>query len=249
MSEPICTVREVPIPEFPPTGPSPFSKYMLPPLAAGGAIPPFFYGFIRKSALQRSLPVPALSLARVAIEGIKASPTVAALVGTQLIVQKEVEARLSRSPVENNLRNMIASSAIVATASVPLLAIFNGQTVGMSPLQSLRAISPLQAGAINLKELTFLFSVRVSGPLSDMMKKVAGDNRATTVGSHFLAGAIGSYVGHPGDTILTWSQNNMSVRNELKNCGVRSLMRGAHSKAAAVGGFTVLYNLIKERLS
>lgn len=109
-------------------------------------------------------------------------------------------------------------------------------------MKSLKSLSAKQTGAILLRETSFLFSLRVSGPLSAAMKQHFGENKAVEFGSAFVSGTIGSLIGHPADTALTLWQKGMKVEK------LRHTMRGAPAKALAVGGFSVCYKLVNKLL-
>ncbi|MBS3904359.1 MAG: hypothetical protein KGZ39_03430 [Simkania sp.] len=222
------------------------APYLIPPAAASAAIVPVFYGFIAKSALQVGAPIPKMPIIEVLKGGFKAAPTIGAIVGTQIAVQKAVEKVLAKGSHGDqetaSSARILASSMIVGGASAPALAVFNGQTMGRSIVESLKKLTAKQAGAIVVRETSFLFSLRISDPLGRAMKQVGGDNKAVEYGAAFTSGAIGSVIGHPADTALTLWQRNIQIDS------FRSLMRGSPVKAVAVGGFAVCYKFIKEKL-
>ncbi|MBS0652510.1 MAG: hypothetical protein JSR39_03175 [Verrucomicrobia bacterium] len=219
-----------------------------PIFAAAGAIVPPYYFFVRKSWEQQGKPVPSMTMREVVMGGVKASPTIGTIVGTQMIVQTFVEkalakARKSGEDQPPGFWAMFGSSAIVGGISAPLLAIFNGQTMGLSPTQSLSALSPKQVAAIVTRETSFLFSLRISDPVSKKMKQIAGDNKAVEYSSAALSGGIGSLIGHPADTALTLWQKGIKV------VSLQQLMRGAASKSIGVAGFSVCYKALKDVLA
>jgi hypothetical protein len=223
-----------------PNGWSSYVPYAIPPLAASAAIVPVFYGFEAKSALQLGNSYPRMTPHYALRSGLKASPTIGAIVGTQMIVQKGIEEKLSQDG-NRGFYTMLASSMLVGTVSAPLLAIFNGQTMGRSPMDSLQGLSLKQSGAIIARETSFLFSVRVSEPVSKSMKEMGGDHPLIEHGAAFLTGMIGSVCGHPADTALTLWQNG-------RNMAVSQSMRGAIPKALACGGFTAIYRWINQTM-
>lgn len=216
--------------------------YATPPAAAAFAIIPVYYGFVAKSAQQIGKPIPRMTLYEAFKGGLKASPTIGAIVGTQMIVQSVAEKMLMKnSECKNNepdFFRMFASALMVGSISAPALAIFNGQTMGQTAKESLRRLSAKQAGAIVSRETSFLFSIRISDPVSNAMKSVFGDNKIVEYVSAFFSGAVGSIIGHPADTALTLWQNRMKVTH------ARQLMWGAPMKALATGGFAMCYKLI-----
>lgn len=224
---------------------SSITPYVVPPVAASAAIIPVFYGFIAKSAQQTGNPIPKMLVMSVFKEGFKAAPTIGVIVGTQMIAQNAVEKALKKNKTgqeKESFMTMLASSIIVGGVSAPTLAVFNGQTMGRSIQASLKELSPKQTMAIVTRETSFLFSLRISDPVGNAMKKVGGDNKAVEYFSAFVSGAIGSIVGHPADTALTRWQKGMKIEN------FRQLMAGAPMKAVAVGGFAMIYKLVKEIL-
>ncbi|MGK5594669.1 MAG: hypothetical protein ACSNEK_04845 [Parachlamydiaceae bacterium] len=219
-------------------------SYLTPPISASAAIVPFFYGFIAKSAQQMAQPLPKMTYREIFKEGLKVAPTVGFTVGAQMIAQHLTEKALSRKSKKSdqpNFRTMLASSTLVGTISAPALASFNGQIMRRSTLQSLKTLSPKQVGAIASRETSFLFSLRMSDPLCDTVKRWYA-NTAMEYSSVFISGAIGSLVGHPADTALTLWQQGRKIKTP------RQLMQGAPIKALAVGGFSVVYKLTKDAI-
>lgn len=215
--------------------------YVSPPVSAMGAIVPVFYGFIAKSALQKGLKIPFMTFKSALIAGVKASPSVGVLVGSQIITQDILERSLVRWFGNQSMSVMVVSSFLVGAASAPSLAVFNGytNTVKKTARESLRALSIRQTLAVAALETSFLLSIRFSNPLNEYMKERCGTNRVTDVAASFISGAIGSVVGYPADTTLTRLQNNLPIKP-------RDLMRGAPIKAVTLGCFTVLYNQAKD---
>jgi len=233
-----------------PSGPSTWFNWnqFNPIFAAAGAIVPPYYLFVVKSAYQQGKPAPSMTMREVLMGGVKAAPTIGTIVGTQMIVQAFVEkalvkARKNEEGQPPSFWTMLGSSAFVGGVSAPLLAIFNGQTMGLSPMQSLSALSAKQAAAIVTRETSFLFSLRVSEPISEELKQVAGDTKAVEYVSAALSGAIGSVVGHPADTALTLWQKGIKV------VSLPQLMRGAVPKSGAVAAFSLGYKTLSDVLA
>ncbi len=237
--------------------------YITPPLAASFAIVPVFYGFTAKSAQQLGEPIPnifkipygakfdevvkcmQMALKTEIKKGIKAAPTIGVIVGTQMIAQNLFEKALMKyngNQSEPNFASMVFSSIMVGVISAPSLAVFNGQTMNRTVKESLKALSAKQVMAIVSRETCFLFSLRISEPLSKAMKSVSGDNKATEYGSTFASGAIGSLISHPADTALTLWQKDMKVTSFHQS------MRGAPIKAITVGSFAIIYKIAKDAL-
>lgn len=220
------------------------SPYVTPPVAAAAAIVPVFYGFVMKSAQQQGDPIPRMKPMEAIKQGCKAAPTVGVIVGTQMVAQNIIESLLGGTNKEksSSFVSMLMSSMIVGAISSPALAVMNGQTMGRSIQASLRALSAKQVVAIVTRETSFLFSLRISTPVSETMKQICGDNPAVDYGATFVSGAIGSVIGHPADTALTLWQKNRKIKS------ARQLMGGAPVKAIAVGGFAMGYKGIKSIL-
>jgi hypothetical protein len=219
------------------------APYLIPPLAASVAIIPVFYGFVAKSAQQIGKPIPRMTIKEALKGGVQAAPTIGVIVGTQMIMQNAVEKALMENIGNNgkpSFTSMLVSSVIVGGISAPALAVFNGQTMGRTVTESLRSLSVKQTTAIVFRETSFLFSLIISGSVSEAMKRISGDNKAVEYSSAFVSGAIGSVIGHPADTALTLWQKGMKVE-----C-FRQSMRGAPMKALAVGGFSVFYKIAKD---
>ena len=218
--------------------------YIAPPIAASSAVTLVFYGFIAKSAQQLGNPIPRMGMKTALLEGCKAAPTIGVIIGTQMGAQKVAETALTplmkRSGEIPSFAPMFVSSMIVGALSAPALAVFNGQSMGQTVGKSLKLLNAKQTCAIVARETSFLFSIRVSEPVSEFMKHSCGDNKAVELGSTFATGAIGSLIGHPADTALTLWQKGRKVEN------FRQMMRGGPMKAATVGVFSIFYKMAKE---
>lgn len=219
------------------------SPYVVPPLAASAAIVPVFRDMVFKSAQQKGNPVPNMSFLTGFKEGIKAAPTVGAIVGTQLIIQRAIEKVLSGESNTKSMSSALASSAIVGIVSAPVLAVFNGQTMGWTVRESLRKFTVMQGMAIAVQETAFVGGLSVADQLAVMMREVFGNNKVVDYTAAFSAGAAGSLAGHPANTALTRWQSGLAVDS------FPQLMWGARRKAWAVGIFSVVYKLGKETLN
>jgi hypothetical protein len=198
---------------------------------------------VAKSAQQKGQSVPAMNFMASVRGGVKAAPTVGAIVGTQMVLQSLIEKALAGQSNAGSLSSTLASSAVVGTASAPVLAVFNGQTMGWTVRESLQKFSVKQGLAIALQETAFVGGLSVADRLAAAMRKRFGNNKAVDYTAAFVAGAAGSLAGHPANTALTRWQSGMTVDN------ARQLMWGSVRKARAVGGFSVLYKLGKEALN
>lgn len=219
------------------------APYLISPIAASIAIVPAFRDMAAKSALQKGIPVPYMTVRASIKEGIKVAPIVGVVVGTQMILQNIVEKVFSGESSTHNLSSTFASSAIVGTASAPVIAVFNGKTMGWTVCESLRRFSVPQGIVIAVQETAFVGGLSVADQLSLVMKKRFGNSKAVDYTAAFVAGAAGSLAGHPANTALTRWQSGLSVDS------VGQLMWGSLRKARAVGFFSIVYKLGKETLN
>ncbi len=213
------------------------------PVAASIAVIPVFYGFVAKSALQTNSPLPTFKATKVLINGLKASPTIGCVIGLQIFSQDVLEKLFTPALTEkkhSSFITMTTSSVGVAFLSVIPLAVFNGQSLNQSIIKTIRLLSLKQAAAIVTRETSFLFSLRVSGPIGQLMKEKMEDNSFIESSSIFATGVIGSLVGHPADTALTRLQKEMQLQ------GIRQLMKGSGTKAITIGVFTLIYQKTKK---
>lgn len=223
-----------------------FAPYVTPPIAAAAAIIPTFCGFVVKSAQQVGEQIPRMSVKEALKGGVRAAPTLGVIIGTQMVAQRAIEKALnnhSKREQPASFVTMLASAMVVGTISAPPLAVFNGQTRGHNAMKSLKELSMKKTGAIVTRETSFLFAIRISGPLGTAMRSAYGDNKAVEYSSAFVSGVIGSVIGHPADTALTLWQEGLKV------VSFRRLMRGAPIKAVTVGGFSLCYKLAQEILN
>jgi hypothetical protein len=232
---------------------SSLAPYVASPLAASAAIVPAFYDTIAKTAMQKGVPVPQISALQAIKGGVGAAPTVGAIVGVQMVLQGRVEKALEKTfpnlfggdSTRAKVGLTLASSAIVGGISSPFLAVYNGKTMvpPWSFKESLSKFSPKIAGAIVLQETGFVAGLAAADLVSIPMKKLFGDNKAVEYLAAATAGALGSLVGHAGNTALTRWQSGMVVDN------ISQLSWGALRKARANAVFSVAYKVGKEALT
>ncbi len=225
-----------------------WSSWITPPLAAGAAILPTYYGFAVKTAQQLQKPLPTMSALEALMGGIRLAPTVAGLVGTQMVLQNACERKLNQlfgNPEDQGatLIETAASSLLVGGMSAPGIAIFNGQAANQSPLASLRNLTVKQAAAISLQETAFVMGMSAGDHVYAFAKEYFGDNDSMKYGSSFITGAAGSLCGHPANTALTRWQNGLKVEN------IFQLGRGGPAKAIATGVFSMGFQIAKECLN
>lgn len=217
-------------------------EMVSPLISSASAIVPVYYGFLVKSALQLGNPIPKMSTLQKIKEGIKVSPMTSVIVGSQLVFQSAINKMLFKDNMPHSFSRTLLSSAIVAGVSAPLLTMFNGRTVGLSAKQSIRSMSSMQIAAIVLRETSFIFSLKVSGPLKEVMHQKDLKAKPYEIAASFLSGAIGSAIGHPADSALTLWQKGIKIQSAAL------LSRGLFTKSLAVGGFSVVYNLSEQTI-
>ncbi len=219
-------------------------NYVIPPFAAGASIIPLFRLFVYKSAEQAGKIKPNMPTIKWMQEGVKASPTIGFIVGSQIIIQRIVEQILfnKEEQQKDTFSKIFLSSMIVGALSAPSLAAFNAQTMKKPIIQSIKELSKKQLGAIMAREAGFLFSIRVSDPVSDTVREKLGNNPAAIYTAVFIGGVIGALCSHPADTYLTALQANVKVKS------LKDYMKGSFHRSVAVGLYSVLYKIFKECL-
>jgi hypothetical protein len=232
------------------------APYLVPPVAASVAIVPAFYDMVAKSAMQKGLPAPSMTL-QTLLQGIKGgvgtAPTVGAMVGAQMVFQGRVEQAFVKTfpklfAEDSNKAKAsltLASSAVVGGLSSPFLAVYNGKTMmpAWSVRESLSKFSLKQAGSITLQETGFVAGLAAADLVSVPMRQMFGDNKAVEYSAAALAGILGSLAGHAGNTALTRWQNGMTVDS------FKQLSWGSLRKARGNAVFAVVYKLVKEVLN
>jgi hypothetical protein len=219
------------------------APYVVPPTAASLAIVPVFRDMVAKSAQQKGQPVPAMTILEGVKAGIKAAPTVGGIVGTQMVFQRFVEGYLVGDSKQPSFFTLLASSGIVGMGSSPILAIFNGQTMGWGVRESLRRFSPKQGLAITAQEAGCVGGLSAADRLAAAMRKRFGDNKAVDYSAAFISGAAGGLAGHWGNTALTRWQNGMVIEYPSQ------LMWGSVRRMRALGFFSVGYKFVKETMN
>lgn len=215
----------------------------VPPCAAAAAIVPVFRDMVAKSAQQKGESVPNTTILKGFKNGLKAAPTIGCIVGGQMVLQNILEKALIKKDKRESLPSILASSAIVGILSAPALAIFNGQTMGLSMRVTLQKFSARQGLAIALRETAFVGGISAANPLAVAMKQTLGESKVVDYTAAFATGALGSLAGHPADTALTRLQNGLPLES------FRQLMWGVTRRAQAVGFFSVGYKCGKEILN
>lgn len=212
--------------------------------SAGMAILPVYRWFVHKTARQLEKDILPMSAKNSFKEGAKAAPKIGAVIGIQMFAQNKfepyVERYLKKKDIKLSFAPAFFSSAVVGAISAPALAVFNGQTMGKTVMQSLRGFTTKQWAAIVTREISFVGAMAVNDPMTKMAKKHFGDNKMVEYGTTFGSSAIVALIGHPADTAFTRWQNEMPIKN------MRQLMLGAPHRVLAVGVFSVGYKAIKE---
>lgn len=215
--------------------------YAAPPLAAAGGIIPAYRHLIAKSYQQCELPVPRMTLLEGLKKGLfKGAPTVGVVIGTQMILQNAVERVLAGNTT--SLSSTLMSAALVGMASAPVLAVFNGGTMGYTVLQSLRRFSGKQVLALTVQETGCLGGLSAAGPLADFMRRKVGDNKIVECATAFTSGALGALAGHPANTAVTRWQKGLTLDT------FHQPMLGAARRTYGVGMLSVLYQLNRDAL-
>lgn len=206
---------------------------IAPLIAAPIAIMPLFRYLMIKSALQQGLPAPSISLIQGLRVGLKAAPVAGSIVGLQMMAQSLFERKFTTDSSDKTLYSMISSSTCVGVTSAPLLAVFNGYTLGLRLKQSLCQLSFKQVGAIALQETAFVTAL------------IASDRFTFEMGEHFTSftvGSLGAVIGHPANTALTCWQNGIPITH------LTQLMRGMGVRTLTMGAFSLIYSIIKSLL-
>ena len=71
-----------------------WSSWIVPPVAAGAAIVPTYYGFAVKTAQQLGQPIPKMGPVEALRGGCRLAPTVSGLVGLQMILQNGTQQKV-----------------------------------------------------------------------------------------------------------------------------------------------------------
>lgn len=200
-------------------------------MRAGIAMAPTFYGFSWKSALQTGAHFDT-TYTQSLRQSCKVIPTVVATVGYQNACFKFLKQYYGY--------NDYIAAFIAAFASSPLYVIFNGQSLGLNPSQSLRAMNFAQVSNITAREFLFVLSLNISKPITQKITDYLGDNLATKNTTYFGIGFVGSILGHPFDTFLTRSQAK-AQKMPIKNTYINGFLRSVGPKALTTGLFNVFY--------
>lgn len=232
---------------------SSLAPYVGPPVGAAVAIVPAFHDMVAKSAMQKGLPPPLMTVFQGIKGGFGAAPTVGVIVGTQMVLQERVEKALTKTfpnlfAGDSNQAKAsltLASSAVVGGLSSPFLAVYNGKTMmpAWSTKESLSKFSLKQAGAITLQETGFVAGLAAADLVSVPMKQALGDNKIVEYLAAATSGVLGSLAGHPGNTALTRWQSGMTIDS------LRQLSLGSLRKARGNAIFAVAYKAGKEVLN
>ncbi len=222
---------------------STLSPYLVPPMAAAVASIPPFRDLMAKSCMQRGEVVPKISVLHGLKEGIKGAPTVGLMVGSQMILQNNLEKGFSSWGVDKeSLMPALSSSALVGLITAPIVAAFNSQTMGKGVIHAVKNISIRQCGAVALQEAAFVAGIKLADPLAIKAKASLGDSKVVECAVAFFSGATASLIGHPGNTALTRWQSGLPIE------GFHQLKWGALRKAWAIGVFSIIYKETKSQL-
>lgn len=222
--------------------------YWSPPIAIGVAVFPVFYGLQVKSALQKRVEIPSLSLRAVVKGASQAAPILATQVVMQMLIEHGLRASAQRCGVSEettqNFAFTLGSSMVVGAASVAPLVAVNGKTMTppLSVRESIESLTWSKGRAIIGRETCFFTGVSASGPFSRHVQEHFGESQPVKYGAAFMAGASGSFFGHTFDTRLTCLQAEVKIENFYQ------LMRGCVVRTFSGGAFTVIYVIFKDTL-
>lgn len=190
--------------------------------------------FVKKTFMQleRAMPVSTLR------EGLKERAKAGVILGAQINLQNLVETKSGEwffsHEKEASLKRLVFAAVITSIISAPLMAAFNARTGGKTWKEAFISLSPRQVGMLTLRELGFLFTVRVSEPLSKRAKKHFGDHKAVEYTTAGLIAMTGSMLTQPADTLFTRMQFKLPLQWER-----RALMLGWLPRMMGVTGFVV----------
>lgn len=227
--------------------------YAVSSFAAGVAIVPSYRDLVVKSALQQGVSAEAMTGLTKLTGGMKLSPSVATVVGTQMVLQEKVEnlMKTHRREDDSSLSLKFASSGVVGFISSPFVAVFNGKAASVGMINTLRTFSPKQCLVITAQETAFVGGLSVADKLASILKERFGDNKAVDYTAAGLTGGLGSLAGHPFNTAVTRSQNKLPMDgfNQSFFNGCKQSMQGSLTKARAIAIFAVAYKFTKEMLN
>jgi len=216
-----------------------------PPIFAGGAaIIPTFWGQIKASEKQLGIKPERLTVIKGLSRGVKAAPVVGVIVGTQMVAHKFFSKYLFGG--KKDFWTNFAASALVGGISAPLLAIFNGYTMGQDIQTTLRKFSGKQIVALATQESSFVASLGASGIVSEAI----GRGTIAEIAGAFTSGGIGSVIGHPANTVCTLLQKDKDIVQDpfLRRTFYRRvvattevLFKGVAYRGLAVAAFNALY--------
>ncbi len=216
-----------------------WSDYYAPPLAAGTAIIPFYWGLTAKSDQQLGRKIQAITARQAAKGGLALAPPFAATLAIQMATQGAIERKIGgESP---SYFSMFTSSAIVGGLSAPCAVMINSLSMRQSPIESVKRLTRTQTAAIAMRDGAFVLGCRLADPISVAMKERFGNSRSVEAVSFFVGGIFGSLAGHAGDTTLTLLQAGRRIEPAL-------LMRGALIRGVTVGSIVTLYEFAKRAL-
>lgn len=219
------------------------APYVVLPVAASLAIIPVFRGMVGKSFEQKGQPVPPMTWLEGVKGGVKAAPTVGAIVGTQMVFKNMLDKAWKKDSGTTSIVYTVFSSAVVGAISAPGYAVYNGQTMGWKMRETLQRFSMHQAAAITARETMFVFGLTAGDNLAASMRNRFGNRKLIDYTAAFVTGAAASVVGHSFDTQLTLSQSNLPLK------GYGQLLWGGPRKAWATGWFSVFYKFTKDMLN
>jgi hypothetical protein len=221
-----------------------FAPYAVPPVVATVAIVPVYRDLVAKSFEQKGLTVPKMTIMEGLKLGFKAAPITGALVGAQLVLKEYVDNKLKKHVKEQRFLSVlttVGSPAVVGFVTAPILAAFNGQTMGVSWMNSLRQLRG-RRGLNVCMAFALQETACVAGLTAGSQMNNFGNDPVASYATTFTVGVLGSLAGHAFNTSITRWQSDMTV---FPN----QLMWGAVRRARAIGFFAVFIKFGSETLN
>lgn len=211
-------------------------------LAASLAMIPVFYGYVVKSDRQLGRAVSKVTYKQGLYGGLKAAPLMGSVAAADLLMQDLLERKRGIKEKDAKWHHMLMTSMAISVCALPFNAIFNGYTIQRTAFQSLSMLSWKQGGALTCRDALYLFSLRLTAPISEALSDRWGEHPLINYGASFCAGAIGGALSHPADSALTIWQKGLNVKS------LPQTLRGTQVKMLAAGSFALGYRAIHDFL-
>jgi hypothetical protein len=204
-----------------------------------GALAPAMHPLRKKSFEQTGTGKPASVLESLAVWR-RAAPVLSGTLCSQVVAESAIKKRIAPDFDTMSPEKKVAVSAVSAVAvgalTSPLLAVFNGLTMGKAP--AIPTSKELRWTTV--REGLFVAGLTGSGPVGEWAKKRWGGedervNTAVEYGVTALAAGTASVLSHPFDTILSANQAGVPIRHR---------MAGWRPRAIGVVGLAVGYKAL-----